>query len=561
MRLFSSYTSALTRSTPAASPPADHDFWYTKIQRLFGFGECSVRADPDNALGLPAVYACVRVLAFTAASLPLIAYERVGEHDRRRAQGVYFQRLILRPNRWQYHFRWMVMMFGHLALRGNCYSQIVRNRRGEVAQLIPMHPARVTVEQTARGYLRYILDADDRSKRQEFDQEEVFHCTALTTDGLVGLCPITVARRMFEERMASKEYRARFYENSAQPAGILKMPGALKDEDAVKRLKKTWAEAHSGVRNAHKVAILEDGLEWQQVGLSSKDNDFVNEERLGLEDIARMYGIPPHKIGDLSRSTNNNIEHQSIEFVRDCLTPWLKNFEEALMFALLTPDEAERYYFEFLVDGLLRGDYKTRQEGLAFQRQNGIITANEWRRLENMNALPPEEGDKLLVNGNMVPVKDAGAHLQQQDPEADPDADPDDEEDDERSDLSPLKQSHAEVFREIIARLERKFEKWEEFNHTKPNYSENRAVFVQNHRTFMIESLLSAAKNYRISLVFAQKRAISESSEAVTKRIAAELEAFCDYVFRNDQPEPLEPRVERYSGALMKLIESTLEEA
>lgn len=565
MRLFSSYTSALSRRSDdgptVGTPPPDHDFWYSKLARFFGLGSSHVRADPDTVFGLPAVYACVRVLAHSAAQIPLIAYERVGENDRRRVSGRDFSRIIARPNRWQYHFKWVAMQIAHCALRGDCFSQIVRNRRGEIEQLVPLHPGRMTVDQGKRGYLIYILDADEKSKRVTFDQSEIFHCSALSSDGLRGLSPITVARRTFEQRLASREYRSKFYENSAQPSGILKMPGALKDEDAIKRLKKDWQEAHSGIRNAHKVAILEHGLEWQQIGLSAKDNDYVEEERLGLEDVARIFGIPPHKIGDLTRSTNNNIEHQSIEFVRDCLMPWLKNFEEALMFALLSEKDAERFYFEFLVDGLLRGDYKTRQEGLAIQRQNGIISANEWRRIENINALPSDVGDALLVNGNMVPVALAGAAVKMQLDAAAAVEEEDDEpaeDDDSEDQRSALRQVYREAFAELIGRTERKWDKWHESNAEKADFSEKRGVFVQNHRVFMSETLRSSAKTYLFALNLTQKTASRRSNSELETEVDRLLGHFIGSVISDERPESLDSRADRMARRLASMLEGAI---
>lgn len=500
MLLFSSQTASRSEKRHSLAP--DSDFWYTKIGALFGYGK-SFRVTPDNAQGIPAVYACIRLLCFSTAQIALINYRRLGNDDRERAMDTQIGKLLRRPNRWQYAFQFKVMMMGHLLLRGNCFAQKVRDRRGQVAQLIPLNPTRMTVQQNGRGFKEYILDGDDPAKQKIFSQDDIFHCTGMTSDGLIGYSPIDMARRIFEGQMAQDEYHANFYENSARPSGILKMPGAFKDEEASKRFKKSWNEAHAGARNAHKVAVLEGGLEWQQIGLSSRDQDYVNEQKMNIETVARIFGVPPHMIQDLTRATFSNIEEQNINYVVHSLTPWLKNFEEALMFSLYTEQESDTFYIEFLVDTLLRGNYLTRQEGLAVQRQNGIISADEWRKLENMNAIGGEEGKALFVNGALTSVKlalnppappapggsvgDGGTPANLKDPTV-PKV--------QKNSFSPILDAAFVQIDELLQRIARKHEKWRESNAKKPNYEQEKAVYLQSQRQFIFESLGITVRNY-----------------------------------------------------------------
>jgi len=345
-----------------------------------------------------AVYACVKVLAETIASLPLIVYRRLPNGGKERAlEHPQYRLLHDQPNGWQTSFEWREMTQGHVTLRGMAYSEIIPGPRGAVEELIPLHPDRVEPKRLENGSLIYI-HRPENGKERRLTQEEVFVLRGLSSDGIKGLSPIEHARESIGLSLATEGYGARFFQNDARPGGVLESPNKL-DESAYKNLKTSWAEAYSGVANSHKPAILEQGLTWKQMGMTSEDAQFLETRKFQLSEIARIFRVPPHMIGDLERSTNNNIEHQSIEFVVHTIRPWLVRWEQAITRDLLIG--AGEYFAEFLVDGLLRGDFKTRSEGYASAVTTGWMTPNEVREKENLN--PIEGGDELMKPLNMAP--------------------------------------------------------------------------------------------------------------------------------------------------------------
>ena len=229
---------------------------------------------------------------------------------------------------------------------------------------------------------------------------------AFTFDGVLGVSPITYAREAMGLALATEEFGARFFGNGARPGGVLEHPGTIKDPD---KLRDSWNKVYQGTTNSHKVAVLEEGMKYHEIGMSPEDSQFLQTRSFQLTEICRIFRVPPHMIGDLSRSTFSNIEHQSIDFVVHTIRPWLVRWEQAIARALLTDEERTIYYAKFNVDGLMRGDFATRMNGYAIARQNGWMSANEIRALEDMNKIPPDKGgDLYLLNGNMISAIAAG---------------------------------------------------------------------------------------------------------------------------------------------------------
>jgi HK97 family phage portal protein len=237
--------------------------------------------------------------------------------------------------------------------------------------------------------------------------EEVLHIPGLSMDGLVGLSPIAACRNAVGAGLAADEYSSRYYANGAAPLGILETPTLIKNPEL---LRQSWNEAFGGSRNAGKVAVLEQGVTFKPVSLSPQDSQLLETRRFSVEEICRIFRVPPHMVQDLKRSTYNNIEHQSIDFVVHTLAPWLTRIEQAIITDLLLEEEQGQYFPKFNVDGLLRGDYKSRMEGYAIGFANGFLSPNDIRRLENMDPIPEEEGGSVYVaNGSYVKLKDIGA--------------------------------------------------------------------------------------------------------------------------------------------------------
>ena len=224
-------------------------------------------------------------------------------------------------------------------------------------------------------------------------------------DGLVGYSPIAMAKNAIGLSIATEEYGAKFFANGATPGGLLEFPGTVKNPDAIRE---SWNKGFSS-SNSHKIAILEEGMHYTPISISPNEAQFLETRKFQIDEIARIFRVPPHMVGDLEKSSFSNIEQQSLEYVKYTLEPWIVRWEQALNRALLSDSEKAAYFVKFNVDGLLRGDYQSRMNGYATARQNGWMSANDIRELENLDRIPAElGGDLYLINGNMTKLEDAG---------------------------------------------------------------------------------------------------------------------------------------------------------
>ena len=319
------------------------------------------------------------------------------------------------PNNEMTSFIFRETLMTHLLLWGNAYAQIIRNGKGEVLGLYPLMPDRMKVDRDEAGnlyYEYYISEGDANSKTKgavKLLPSDILHIPGLGFDGLVGYSPIAMAKNAIGMAIATEEYGAAFFANGATPSGILEHPGVVKNPEA---MRESWARGFSG-KNNHKVAILEEGMKYTPISIAPNEAQFLETRKFQINEIARIFRVPPHMVGDLEKSSFSNIEQQSLEFVKYTLDPWVKRFEQAMTRRLLTSDEKKKYYIKFNVDGLLRGDYQSRMNGYATARQNGWMSANDIRSLENLDLISDEEGGNLyLVNGNMLPLKKAGAYAE-----------------------------------------------------------------------------------------------------------------------------------------------------
>ena len=300
----------------------------------------------------------------------------------------------------------------HLLLWGNAYAQIIRNGMGEVVGLYPLMPDRMEVDRDEEGNLVYTYTKyfDEAGARHRYEQVklpawQVLHIPGLVYDGLIGYSPIAMARNAIGMSMAAENFGATFFANGATPGGVLEHPGIVKDPE---RLRESWHAQFSG-RNSHNIAVLEEGMTFKPMSIPPEEAQFLETRKFQIDEIARIFRVPPHMVGDLEKSSFSNIEQQSLEFVKYTVGPWVARWEQSLSQALLLPSEKTRYTIKYNLDGLLRGDYESRMNGYAVGRQNGWLSANDIRELENMNRIPAEEGgDEYLINGNMTKLKDAG---------------------------------------------------------------------------------------------------------------------------------------------------------
>ncbi|MBQ7540853.1 MAG: phage portal protein [Clostridia bacterium] len=362
-----------------------------------------------SAMQMTAVYACVRILSEAVAGLPLHLYRYNDSGGKEKATDHPLYTLLHdEPNPEMSSFVFRETLMTHLLLYGNAYAQIVRNGKGEVIGLYPLMPSKMTVDRDDNGRLFYSYthsneEADTmRNETVILQPSDVLHIPGLGFDGLVGYSPIAMARNAIGMAIACEEYGARFFANNAAPSGVLEYPGTLKNPE---RIRDSWNAQYGGSANSHRVAVLEDGLHFTPISISPNEAQFLETRKFQLNEIARIFRIPPHMIGDLDKSSFSNIEQQSLEFVKYTLDPWVVRWEQSLFRSLFNADEKKQYFFKFNVEGLLRGDYQSRMNGYATARQNGWMSANDIRELENMDKIPAEEGgDLYLVNGNMIPI-------------------------------------------------------------------------------------------------------------------------------------------------------------
>jgi HK97 family phage portal protein len=385
-----------------ASPK--NTFWSSPYSFLFGTTSSGKTVNERTAMQTTAVYACVRILAETIASLPLHTYKYTASGKEKDTSHQLYYLLHDEPNPEMTSFVFRETLMSHLLLWGNAYAQIIRDGRGKVIALYPLLPDRVTVNRTTDGQLYYEYRKD--TGYVILRPEDVLHIPGLGFDGLIGYSPIAMAKNAIGMAIATEEYGAKFFSNGASPGGVLEHPGVVKDPA---RIRESWNAVYQGSSNAHRVAVLEEGMKFQPIGIPPEQAQFLETRKFQINEIARIFRIPPHMIGDLEKSSFSNIEQQSLEFVKYTLDPWVVRWEQAMQRALLLPVEKKDYFIKFNVDGLLRGDYQSRMNGYAVGRQNGWMSANDIRELENLNRIPEElGGDLYLINGNMTKLADAG---------------------------------------------------------------------------------------------------------------------------------------------------------
>lgn len=381
------------------NPGPLNDYWYNPVAGMTSSG---IQVNAENAMGASAVWAAVTIIAGTVGMLPLKLYRRTADGGREEARDDPRFRITHRkPNPWQTSIGWREMQQGHLLLRGNCYSQKVYDRRGLQA-LIPLHPSRMTVESGSQG-LTYIYKRPDSTERV-FQQDEILHVRGLSGDGITGYSPVTVHREGIAITMATEQYAGRFFGNGARPGGILTTEQKMGPETR-SQVMKAWNDAHQGVQNSHKVAVLEGGLGWQQIGFSAEDAQLIASRSFNVVEAARIFNIPPHKLKELSRATFSNIEQQSLEFLQDTIQPWAERWEQQLDNDLLDEEEQETLFFKFNLSALLRSDVAARGAFYNTLFQMGSMSPNDVRALEEMN--PVEGGDQRFVPLNMVPLDKA----------------------------------------------------------------------------------------------------------------------------------------------------------
>ena len=370
----------------------------------FGSSGAGKSVTARSAIQVSAVYACVRVIAETVASLPLHVYESTDTGSIKALSHPLYRVLHDEPNEEMTSFVMREVMLSHLLLWGNSYSQIIRNGRNHLIGLYPLLPDRMEVDRNSVGNLIYSYTTTE-GRAVQLAPEEVLHISGLGFDGVMGYSPIALEKSAIGLGIAAEEYGSKFFANGATPSGVLTHPNTVKNPKA---LRESWNAAYGGSANANRVAILEEGLHFERISMPNNEAQFLETRKFQVSEICRIFRVPPHLVGDLEHATFSNIEHQSISFGVHTIRPWLVRIEQSMNRALFSDKEKERFFVRFNMDGLLRGAYKERMEGYAIARQNGWMSANDIRELENLNPLSDADGgNAYLCNGNMIPITQA----------------------------------------------------------------------------------------------------------------------------------------------------------
>jgi HK97 family phage portal protein len=358
-----------------------------------GRSAAGVTITPETALESTTVWAAVRMISSTLATLPLQTFRHVDGGKERAREHAAYRLLHDRPNPEMSSFVWRETMAAHLLLFGNHYSEIERNEKGDPIALWPVHPTSVRTERMA-GRKFYIVRVG--TEEVTLPADDVLHVPGFSLDGCTGLMPVNIARNALGLSKATEEYGSAFFGNGATPGGILSAPGKL-GPDARENLRASWNGDHRGLSNAQRVAILEGGMQWQPMGVPPEHAQFLETRKFSVSEIARIFLIPPHLIGDLERATFSNIEHQAIQYVTHCIEPWTRRIEQEINFKLFNDPS---HFAEFVLEGLLRGDTAARADWYTKMAGLGVYSINEIRERENLNRIP--DGDKRFVPLNMV---------------------------------------------------------------------------------------------------------------------------------------------------------------
>lgn len=360
-----------------------------------------VNVSMDSAMRHTTVLICQRVLAESVASLPCILYKRRKDGGKDRAVDHPLYRVLHdQANKWNTAFQYFEGTMTNLASRGNGYSYVDRNSKGQTVGLVPLNPDPVEISQAKDWSPIYKVTMPD-NVRTTLPPEKIHHITGPLPKGYKGRSIITLAREAIGLGLATEKFGSSLFENGAKPSGVLSHPKVLLTAPG-ERLKTQFADRHSGLENSHKPLILEEGMTWTPMSINPDDAQFLETRKFQRSEIAGIFRVPAHFVNDMEAATFSNIEHQSLDFVMHSLRPWLKRFEQAINKDLLAPSERGEYFVEFLIDALLQGDFETRMNGYALQIQNHIATPNEVRARENMN--PSEGGDVMLETNNTQAV-------------------------------------------------------------------------------------------------------------------------------------------------------------
>lgn len=375
-------------SAGAASPS-----WWG---RMFGRATSSgIDVNETSALNFAAVYACIRVISESVAQIPLKVYERTPNGGKREApHHPLYQLLHDWPNDEMTSFTWREAATAHLCGWGNCYSFINFARDGRPKSIELLSPDRVTAKRLESSDMLVYDVIDRKGRTNRYLKEQILHVPGLGFDGITGYSPIRIAAETIGTGMAAQEHIGSFFKNGAVPMGILKHAGTM-SEEAQKRLREGWYNVYGGRENAYKTAVFEEGMCYESISVNPVDAQLIETMKLSRSQIAGIFRVPAHMINDLDKATYSNIDQLSLDFVKFSLMPWLTRMEQVMNRRLFLPSERGKFFCQFVTDGLLRGDSKSRNEAHRTAIMGGWKSINEVRAEENLE--PIENGDKHFM--------------------------------------------------------------------------------------------------------------------------------------------------------------------
>jgi HK97 family phage portal protein len=381
--------------------PPDDDFWYRAIVPNVKSG---VAVDAVSALSLSAVYACIRILSDTMGVLPVRLYEKDSDDNRTRRSDMKIAQLFEKlPNPEMSAFRWKQISQGHLCGWGNSFSYVERDGANRVVALWPLRPDRMTVRRGAdNSTLTY--EYNGNRGKVTLSEDQVFHIAGFGYDGMTGYSPIRLAQESIGIGLAAEEFGARFYGNGTHMGAVVKHPKRL-TPDAQKKLQTSMTAGYAGLGNSHKLLVLDEGMDIAKIGIPPEEAQFLQTRKFQVNEICRWYRVPPHMVADLERSTFNNIEHMGLEFAIYTMLPWVTLHAQEMTRYFLSPAQQLNMYFEYDLNALLKGDFKTRSEGYATALSNGWLNRDEVRKMENLNPMPGEGGKIYTVQLAMTNIE------------------------------------------------------------------------------------------------------------------------------------------------------------
>ncbi len=370
------------------------------LERYTNRAIAGVSVTAASVSGIPAAHRCIRFLSETTSQLP-IRVMTVDDGRRKPAPDMAVAKVLRAPNPWQRPYEFRELLTDDALKTGNGCALITRNGRGDPVQMIRLHPAHYRVEVNDRGLPEWVWRDPRGGAETVFPQDRILQVRGPSDDGIRGLSPVAVFRNSFGENQAMQDHAGRFWVNGAKPSAVVTTPdGVTVDKESRANLREDLEDLYRGER-AYKTAVLPVGMKFEPVSLNHRDAQFIDGRKFGLLDICRIYGVPPHLVYDLERATFSNITEQSLEVLKYSIAPWLIRWEQAILFSLVSEADRDRVQVKHNVDALLRGDPKTRAESLNIQRRAGIISANEWRALNDMDPRTDVGGDRYIIESNM----------------------------------------------------------------------------------------------------------------------------------------------------------------